>query len=155
MKNYNNDTLTDSLKTADQLNINNFQTLTFPLIYDELDKTVPHTLSALLQDPRFDAYRDSLHAQDTVIVQFKQPNGQHALCFYETGILRLATYETIGAGANTPRGLFRVDYSVKNKRSRKHHNAPMPYALHVTGHIFIHQGKVQSTERSLGCNRIP
>lgn len=155
LKNYNNDTLSDSLKTPQQLNVNNFTTITFPLIYDELDKTVPHSLSALLQDPRFDAYRDSLHAQDTVIIQFKQPNGQHALCYYETGILRLATYETIGAGENTPRGLFRVDYSVKNKRSRKYRNAPMPYSLHIINNIFIHQGKVKSTEKSHGCNRIP
>lgn len=155
LKNYNNDTLTDSLQTSQQCNINNFTKLTFPLIYDELGERIPHALSTLLQDPRFDTYRDSLHAQDTVIVEFKQPNGQHALCYYETGILRLATYATIGGGSETPRGLFRVDFAIKNKRSRKYNNAPMPYSLHIIDNIFIHQGKVKSTEKSHGCNRIP
>ena len=155
LKKYNNDTIPDSVKQSEDLRINTFKNIKFPLIYDEINTLVPNTLEGLLKDERFAEYRDTVQHNDTLIVVMKQANGKHALLYYETGKLILGTYATIGRGKATPRGLFRVDYKMEYKRSNKYNNAAMPYALHVTGNIFIHQWKVSFTERSHGCNRIP
>ncbi|MFA7298558.1 MAG: L,D-transpeptidase [Candidatus Absconditabacterales bacterium] len=155
LKKYNNDTIPNSLKKSGDLGIDKFEHIRFPLIYDELDTLVSHTLEGLLQDERFAKYRDTIKVDDTMIIVMKQKNGQHALLYYKKGKLTLATYATIGRGKSTSRGLFRVDYRVTNKRSKKYKNAAMPYALHVVNNVFIHQGKVSSTQKSHGCCRIP
>lgn len=154
LKTYNNDTIPDSFKTPDDLRIEKFEHIKFPLIYDEIGKVVPHTLSWLLQEEKFAAYRDSIHAQDTLMINM-DINGKRSFLYYETGKLILATHTTIGRGKSTPRGLFRVDYRVDYKRSRRYNNAAMPYALHVTDNIFVHQGKVSPSVNSHGCNRLP
>jgi len=74
LKKYNADTIPDSLKTSEDLRINNFEHINFPLIYDEIGYAVPHTLDSLLQDDRFAEYRDSMQGNDTLIVEMKQSN---------------------------------------------------------------------------------
>lgn len=155
LKKYNADTIPDSLKTSEDLRINNFEHINFPLIYDEIGYAVPHTLDSLLQDDRFAEYRDTMQGNDTLIVEMKQSNWRYSLLYYETGKLILATYATLGRGKSTPKWLFQVDYKVEYKRSRKYNNASMPYALHVNKNVFIHQWKVAPRVNSHGCNRIP
>lgn len=74
LKHYNNDTIPDSSKTADDLRINNFSHINFPLIYDEIGAAVPHTLDSLMQDERFADYRDAVQPDDTLIVEMPQAN---------------------------------------------------------------------------------
>jgi len=74
LKTYNNDTVPDSLKTPDDLRINNFERISFPLIYDEIGSATPHSLSELMQDERFADYRDTVQGDDTLIVEMKQAN---------------------------------------------------------------------------------
>lgn len=155
LKKYNNDTIADSTKQKSDLNIAKFQKIKFPLIYDELNTLVPHTLDELFQDERFSAYRDTIQPNDTLIVGMRQANQKYSFLYYETGKLVLATYASIWRGESTPRWLFRVDYKMEYKRSKKYKNAAMPYALHVTWNIFIHQGKVSLSTNSHGCNRLP
>lgn len=58
-----------------------------------------------------------------------------------------------GAGQETPRGNFTVQYKVKDEVSRLFDNAPMPYAVYFTnnGHAF-HEGTLQT--QSAGCVRL-
>ncbi|MBU1758457.1 hypothetical protein KKG31_04860 [Patescibacteria group bacterium] len=44
MKKYNNDTIPDSLKTWADFRVDNFELINFPLIYDEFDTIVPHSI---------------------------------------------------------------------------------------------------------------
>ena len=155
LKTYNQDTIPDSLKQKEDLRINNFTQIHFPLIYDEIAKTVPHTLDSLMHDERFAAYRDTIHANDTLMISMNWADGNRIFLYYETGKLILGTQTTIGRWWWTPRWLFRVDYNVKYARSGKYNNAPMPYALHITKNIFLHQGKVSTKQKSHGCNRLP
>jgi lipoprotein-anchoring transpeptidase ErfK/SrfK len=51
-----------------------------------------------------------------------------------------------------------IDQHVPYKRSKKHDNAPMPYALHIvggSGGYYLHQGRVNGTPLSHGCVRVP
>lgn len=155
LKKYNNDTIPDSLKTWADFRVDNFELINFPLIYDEFDTIVPHSIDWLFQDEKFAEYRDTIHSSDTLIVLMKQANWQHALFYYKTGKLILATYATIGWGKSTTRWLFHVDFKEDRKKSRRYGNVPMPYALHVIGNVFIHQWKVSPFNHSHGCCRIP
>jgi len=154
LKKYNNDTIPDWDKTYDDLCIDNIGNIRFPLIYDELWDKVPHVLGELLQEVKFAKYRDTLASDDTVMINL-DVEWKRSFLYYKGWKLVLATYTTIGKWNATPRGFFRVDYKVEYKKSKKYNNAAMPYALHVTNNIFVHQWKVSSTAHSHGCNRLP
>jgi len=82
LKKYNNDTVPDSHKTSEDLRINNFERISFPLIYDELGALVPHTLDQLLLDVKFAEYRDTIKSDDTLMVNL-DVNGKRSFLFYE------------------------------------------------------------------------
>jgi lipoprotein-anchoring transpeptidase ErfK/SrfK len=71
----------------------------------------------------------------------------------------LATHVSIGGWAgHTLRGFRNIDKHVPHKRSQKHDNAPMPYALHIAGGTegyYLHQGRVNGKPLSHGCVRVP
>lgn len=155
LKTYNNDTLADSLKNQDDVSIQNVGHIRFPLVYDEIRDMVPSTLHELVEDQRFLEYRNQIHDQDTIIVGMRQTNGKYSCLYYQKGKLVLATYASIGRWTSTPRWLYRVQYSMEYKRSRKYNNVPMPYALYIQWNIFIHQGKVGEKIYSKWCIRLP
>lgn len=59
------------------------------------------------------------------------------------------------AGQETPLGIFRAQGKEKMHRSRLYHNAPMPWAVHIVGNIFVHGFKSTPSNGSSGCIRLP
>jgi|GEM_PF-1648822 len=76
---------------------------------------------------------------------------------YQGGRLVLSSRVSTGRiGKSTPAGLYHADWRQRMHRSRLYDNAPMPYSVHLAGHIFIHG--FQSVPRrpaSHGCIRLP
>jgi hypothetical protein len=70
----------------------------------------------------------------------------------------LAAPVTLGIeGNDTPTGLFKVDgYRNKMHKSKLYDNAPMAWAVHIVGNVFIHGWKhVEGGRGSHGCIRLP
>ncbi|MBC8063311.1 MAG: L,D-transpeptidase family protein [Chlorobia bacterium] len=63
----------------------------------------------------------------------------------------------IGRAANqTPNGIFKAQaYRTKLHRSSLYGNAPMPWAVHIVGDIFIHGSDQAQGRSSHGCIRLP
>ena len=135
--------------------INNFDEISFPLIYDELTDKIPADLDSLLSQDKFEKYRDKLIWQDTLIVVTKQNDWKHAIAYYVWWKLFLASYVSLGLGNYTPQWLFDIQSKVFDKRSIKYKNAPMPYALHLHWNIFIHQWAANGQKKSHWCVRVP
>lgn len=58
-------------------------------------------------------------------------------------------------GHETPNGIFKADgFKEKMHKSKLYHNAPMPYAVHIVGNVFIHGAKSLGAG-SHGCIRLP
>lgn len=76
---------------------------------------------------------------------------------YEGGELVLTSRVSTGKYArSTPDGTFRVgDSKDAYHASAKYNDAPMPWAVHVTGNVFIHGGEVPDYPASHGCVRLP
>lgn len=56
----------------------------------------------------------------------------------------------------TVNGDFKAQEKERLHRSKKYHNAPMPYCVHVTGNVFIHGfTSVPKYPASHGCVRMP
>ncbi|MDR0860353.1 MAG: L,D-transpeptidase family protein [Candidatus Peribacteria bacterium] len=139
-------------------------TLSFPLIAPGLASAFPLFLEEQLQEEGFHyTGKDSLHlAENTspyTIVVKRIEGGKHALALYKEGQRYLATHVSIGGrNGHTIRGLRSIDLHVPHKRSQKHDNAPMPYALHILGGTegyYLHQGRVNGKPLSHGCVRVP
>lgn len=70
----------------------------------------------------------------------------------------LASPVTLGIeGHDTPSGIFKAQgYRSKLHKSKLYKNAPMPWAVHIVGNVFIHGWpKVESGRASHGCIRLP
>ncbi len=76
---------------------------------------------------------------------------------YEGGQLVLTSRVSTGKYTrSTPDGTFRVGNSKDAYHSSaKYNDAPMPWAVHVTGNVFIHGGVVPDYPASHGCVRLP
>lgn len=76
---------------------------------------------------------------------------------YEGGELVLTSRVSTGKyTGSTPDGTFRVGYTKDAYHaSAKYDDAPMPWAVHVTGNVFIHGGNVPDYPASHGCVRLP
>jgi hypothetical protein len=72
--------------------------------------------------------------------------------------LVMAAPVTLGLeGHNTPTGIFKAQgYRAKIHKSRLYHNAPMPWAVHIVGNVFIHGWpRIGGGRASHGCIRLP
>jgi len=59
-------------------------------------------------------------------------------------------------GKRTPSGTFSAKGKERMRYSRRYHNAPMPYSVHLGGHYFIHGfSSVPNYPASRGCVRLP
>src|SRR6056297_839558 len=76
---------------------------------------------------------------------------------YEGNRVVLRTNVSTGYRNNTPTGNFRAGpYKSAEHYSSLYHNAPMPWSIQVTGHIFIHgYTEVPPYPASKGCIRVP
>lgn len=76
---------------------------------------------------------------------------------YEGNRVVLRTNVSTGYRNNTPTGSFRAGpYKSAEHYSSLYHNAPMPWSVQVTGHIFIHgYTEVPPHPASKGCIRVP
>lgn len=148
IKKYNTDTL-------DINSIKEISDISFPLIYDELSDKIPHDLDTLLTQDKFSEHKNKLIWIDSLIVVTKQEDWKYTVSYYIDGRLFLASYVSIWVWKATPQWLFSVKRKIFDKRSIKYKNAPMPYALHLDGNIFIHQWYIDWEKRSHGCVRLP
>jgi hypothetical protein len=76
---------------------------------------------------------------------------------YRDGVeIGLATISSGRRGYETPTGVFTILQKIKDHRSRKYDNAPMPYTQRLTwGGIALHGGRVPGYPASHGCVRLP
>lgn len=148
IKKYNNDSL--AVKS-----VNDIQSVSFPLIYDNLHDKIPQNLDSLLSQDKFIEYKDKLSWIDSLIVVSTQDDWKYTISYYIDGKLFLASHASIGIWKSTPNWLFDIKRKIFDKRSIKYENAPMPYALHLDGNIFIHQWYIDWRKRSHGCVRVP
>ncbi|MEM6278013.1 MAG: L,D-transpeptidase [Verrucomicrobiota bacterium] len=76
---------------------------------------------------------------------------------YEGNRVVLRTNVSTGYRNNTPTGNFRAGpYKSAEHYSSLYHNAPMPWSVQVTGHVFIHgYTEVPPYPASKGCIRVP
>ncbi len=76
---------------------------------------------------------------------------------YEGNRIVLKTNISSGRTGNTPTGNFKAGpYKSAVHYSSLYHNAPMPWSVQITGHIFIHGfSVVPSYPASKGCVRVP
>lgn len=76
---------------------------------------------------------------------------------YEGNRLVLQSRVSTGKpGKRTPSGTFRARGKERMRYSRRYHNAPMPYSVHLGGHYFIHGfSSVPKYPASRGCVRMP
>lgn len=76
---------------------------------------------------------------------------------YQGDTLVLETNISSGRYGNTPSGTFSAGpYKSRMHYSSRYHNAPMPWSVQITGHIFFHGfSSVPSYPASHGCIRVP
>lgn len=153
LQKYDKDTL--DAKESKAINNNDREQVSFPSIYDELKEKIPTHLDELLSQEKFEKYRDQIQDQDTIIIVSKQDDGKHAIAYYLWGKLFLASYVSLGLWHSTPQWLFAVQEKISQKKSIKYNNAAMPYAIHIHGNMFIHQGTANGQKKSHGCVRVP
>lgn len=135
--------------------LKDFPEIKFPTVYYGLEKTFPATLAELEESGRRIPAPISKESGDLILVT-KTGEGRTALGYYQSGKLRLATHVSTGTnGHSTPKGVFQASYKESRKRSRLYEDAPMPYAVNVHEHVFMHHGHVDGKPRSHGCVRVP
>ena len=136
------------------------QTLEIPYIYPDLQDKFPLTLSEYqAQSP----YKEHSKLKNTTndLVVIKKVEGKFALCYYQNGAMKLATYVSPWKEDlwKTPTGVFSLDYKIQEKTSQLYDDAAMPYSIHVhgagKGWIFLHQGYSDGNPQSHGCIRVP
>lgn len=76
---------------------------------------------------------------------------------YQGNRVVMKTRISSGKTGNTPTGNFRAGpYKSAEHYSSLYHNAPMPWSVQITGHIFIHGfSVVPNYPASKGCVRVP
>ncbi len=152
MRDYND--LPDSVEFSATKRLESKDKIRFPLIYPELEDYFPKERETLCLNESFSKYQDI--KTDHLLVVSRCENGKNALAYYERGKLKLATYVSIGKPwTKTITGSFPLKHSAIFRRSRKYKNAAMPYALHIKGGYFLHQGRSDGKPRSHWCVRVP
>lgn len=75
---------------------------------------------------------------------------------YEGNRLVMKTRISSGRNHRTPTGRFRAGWKDADHYSSLYHNAPMPWAVQVSGNVFIHGFTiVPDYPASHGCIRVP
>ena len=110
------------------------------------------------QEKRAKLRRKSLQA--TVIVGDKRAEvnlTEQRLRAWQGGRLVLESRVSSGRNGRTPAGSFRAGpYKSRSHYSSLYDNAPMPWSVQVTGHVFIHGfSSVPNHPASHGCIRVP
>lgn len=89
---------------------------------------------------------------DSLIVVYLEKN---LLAVYQQGWLWFWAPITRGRRvSSTPQDTFFVKNKWRLIYSKKYGNVPMPYALHITGNVCIHQGPMVGRGASHGCIRL-
>lgn len=141
-------------KFNEDYSIMNFDSIRFPLIYDELENVFPKSLDELMKDESLSLYIDSLWGRQNLII-IQKLWWKHVLWYYKDGYLSLATHVSIWRWNYTPTWYFELWAKYPRNVSRKYHNAPMPYTEVICGNICLHQWKVTWFPLSHGCVRVP
>lgn len=125
-----------------------------PLKYPDAAAYFPDALSDLLKLPAFNDFQQI--KSDQVVVVSSCENGNNILGYYEHWLLKMATYVSLGTlNTKTISGQYPLTLDSVYRRSRKYQNAAMPYAIHIKGGYFLHQGPSNGKPRSHGCIRVP
>jgi hypothetical protein len=99
-----------------------------------------------------DSFRLDLMLEDSVIVVDRH---NKLFSVYEQGFLVhwgfIARARRLDG---TPAGSFRIQHKWRRIYSKKYGNVPMPYALHIVGHICFHVGEIGEGAASHGCIRL-
>lgn len=153
-----------------------WDTLRFPLINPLLQWAFPKKLSEQLKEDWFQTFSDpeaseiekralegltdwdSSEKTDFIydIVVKKLPSWKSALALYRDWELFMATYASVWL--NSKKTVMWQHEIIKKdayKRSKAHHNAPMPYGLNFYGWYWTHQWDVTWKPASHGCVRQP
>ncbi len=82
---------------------------------------------------------------------------EQKIYLYRNGALVAVSTVSTGKGTrSTPTGIFTVKGKSRYHRSKKYHNAPMPYTHWLTAkNIAIHAGNLPGYPASHGCIRVP
>ncbi|MDQ1344376.1 MAG: hypothetical protein QG650_1097 [Patescibacteria group bacterium] len=141
-------------KTVYDTSLGKYSEIQFPAVFYGLEMVFPATIADFSKaDKKLPA---GVRETDDLVFVDVTPEGKTALAFYQNGKLALATHVSLGTkGHATPRGTFTASYKESYKRSKLYENAPMPYAVNVEGHVFLHHGRVNGTPLSHGCIRVP
>ncbi len=141
-------------KTTVRISLGDLREIKFPNVYYGLEAEFPQTLRELAQkDEKLS--KSVAGVRDFIIVR-KTSVGKTALAYYQDEKLLLATHVSTGKmGHETPVWLFTTGSRQSYKKSRIYESAPMPYAIQVDGDIFLHHGRVNGSQLSHGCIRVP
>ncbi len=100
-------------------------------------------------------WQPQLSPNGPVVVLVSIP--QQTMHVYRNGILiGRSTVSSGSEGRATPAGVFSILEKEETHRSKKYHNAPMPYMQRLTwSGIAMHSGKLPGYAASHGCVRLP
>jgi lipoprotein-anchoring transpeptidase ErfK/SrfK len=141
-------------KIVYETSLEKYSEIQFPAVFYGLEMVFPATVADFSKSGR--KLPTGVKETDDLVFVDVTPEGKTALAFYQNGKLALATHVSLGTkGHATPRGTFTTSYKESYKRSKLYENAPMPYAVNVEGHIFLHHGRVNGKPLSHGCIRVP
>ncbi|MHA3770518.1 L,D-transpeptidase [Verrucomicrobiota bacterium sgz303538] len=107
---------------------------------------------AWIPESRAAGYRHSGSGSKRVVID----KSSQVLRAYEGNRLVFQSRVSTGKpGKRTPSGTFRARGKQRMHYSRRYHNAPMPYSVHLGGHYFIHGfSSVPKYPASRGCVRM-
>jgi lipoprotein-anchoring transpeptidase ErfK/SrfK len=108
---------------------------------------------AWVPESRAARYRDYGSGRKWVVID----KSNQLLRAYEGNRLIIQSRVSTGKpGKRTPSGMFYAKRKERMHYSRRYHNAPMPYSVHLGGHYFIHGFSfVPRYPASRGCIRLP
>ncbi len=152
----------DSLSSTQSLPINKFDTISYPMIIDELKEVFPINMEDLDINSS-EKYKDLLSKRDSIILISKIWKNKHALAYYLNRKLFMATNISIWLNKQiwddnlrTPSWNFSINQKLYRWTSIEYNNAPMPYALWFQKwKFYLHQWKVSWSPLSHGCIRVP
>jgi lipoprotein-anchoring transpeptidase ErfK/SrfK len=116
------------------------------------------TISADLEKSEFKVSTKRRHfAVITGSKRIEVDLARQRLYAYQGRLTVLDTNISSGRYGNTPAGHFTAGpYKNRMHYSSKYHNAPMPWSVQITGHIFFHGfSSVPNYPASHGCIRVP
>ena len=63
--------------------ISRLDTVSFPMIYDEISTTVPHDMNTYLQAQKFNKYRNKIEKLENLLVVAKDAQGKYMLLYFK------------------------------------------------------------------------